>query len=80
MSTTIVLVEPMQVAIKSTALTHAFVIQDTGTAVTTVLPLITVVKTLMAVTRIQIATILDLESTGAPAHQDILEMGLSVLK
>ena len=36
-STTIVLVEPMQVAIKSTALTHAFVIQDTGTAVTTVL-------------------------------------------
>ena len=36
-SITIVLVEPMQVAIKSTALTHAFVIQDTGTAVTTVL-------------------------------------------
>lgn len=70
----------MQTAFKSITPTHVFVTQDTRTSVTHVRQSIIALKTPMAVTIIQTASILDLESTIVRAQLVILEMGQSVSK
>lgn len=70
----------MQAAFKSTTVTRVCVTQDTGTSVIPVLQSIIVLKTLMAVTIIQTASILDQESTIAHVQLVILAMGQCVLK